>query len=120
MKTAHDIILKPVITENSMAGIADKKYTFKVATDATKVEIAQAVEVLFPGVKVSKVNTISVSGRFRRQGMHAGYTAASKKAIVTLTPTRSSSATAWSDRTHRGFLYGDMTQIIIHKINKGE
>ena len=85
MKTAHDIILKPVITENSMAGIADKKYTFKVATDATKVEIAQAVEVLFPGVKVSKVNTISVRGRFRRQGMHAGYTAASKKAIVTMT-----------------------------------
>ena len=70
MKTAHDIILKPVITENSMAGIADKKYTFKVATDATK---------------VAKVNTISVRGRFRRQGMHAGYTAASKKAIVTLT-----------------------------------
>ena len=82
MKTAHDIVLKPVITENSMAGIADKKYTFKVATDATKVEIAQAVEVLFPGVKVAKVNTISVRGR---QGMHAGYTAASKKAIVTLT-----------------------------------
>ena len=48
MKTAHDIILKPVITENSMAGIADKKYTFKVATDATKVEIAQAVEVCSP------------------------------------------------------------------------
>jgi len=72
-------------TENSMAGIADKKYTFKVATDATKVEIAQAVEVLFPGVKVAKVNTVSVRGRFRRQGMHAGYTAASKKAIVTLT-----------------------------------
>ena len=84
MNTAHDIILKPVITENSMAGIADKKYTFKVATDATKVEIAQAVEVLFPGVKVAKV-TISVRGRYRRQGMHAGYTAASKKAIVTLT-----------------------------------
>ena len=72
MKTAHDIVLKPVITENSMAGIADKKYTFKVATDATK-------------VKVAKVNTVSVRGRFRRQGMHAGYTAASKKAIVTLT-----------------------------------
>ena len=85
MKTAHDIILKPVITENSMAGIADKKYTFKVATDATKIEIAQAVETLFPGTKVAKVNTISVRGRFRRQGMHAGYTAASKKAIVTLT-----------------------------------
>ena len=84
MKTAHDIILKPVITENSMAGIADKKYTFKVATDATKIDVAKAVEELF-GVKVAKVNTISVRGRFRRQGMHAGYTAASKKAIVTLT-----------------------------------
>ena len=84
MKTAHDIILKPVITENSMAGIADKKYTFKVATDATKIDIAKAVEELF-GVKVAKVNSISVRGRFRRQGMHAGYTAASKKAIVTLT-----------------------------------
>ena len=70
MKTAHDIILKPVITENSMAGIADKKYTFKVATDATKIEIAQAVETLFPGAKVAKVNTISVRGRFRRQGLH--------------------------------------------------
>ena len=71
MKTAHDIILKPVITENSMAGIADKKYTFKVATDATKIEIAQAVETLFPGTKVSKVNTIrsaavSAAGPARR------------------------------------------------------
>ena len=84
MKTAHDIILKPVITENSMAGIADKKYSFKVATNATKVDIARAAEELF-GVKVAKVNTISVRGRYRRQGMHAGYTAASKKAIVTLT-----------------------------------
>ena len=84
MKTAHDIILKPVITENSMAGIADKKYTFKVATDATKIDIANAVEELF-GVKVAKVNTISVRGRYRRQGMNAGYTAKSKKAIVTLT-----------------------------------
>lgn len=84
MKTAHDIVLKPVITENSMAGIADKKYTFKVATDATKIDIANAVEELF-GVKVAKVNTISVRGRFRRQGAHAGYTASSKKAIVTLT-----------------------------------
>ena len=83
MKTAHDIVLKPVITENSMAGIADKKYTFKVATDATKIDIANAVEELF-GVKVAKVNTISVRGRYRRQGMHAGYTAKSKKAIVTL------------------------------------
>ena len=84
MKTAHDIILKPVITENSMAGIADKKYTFKVATDATKIDIDNAVEELF-GVKVAMVNTISVRGRYRRQGMHAGYTAKCKKAIVTLT-----------------------------------
>ena len=85
MKTAQDIILKPVITENSMAGIADKKYTVKVAVDATKVDIARAVETLFPGTEVEKVNTMNVRGRYRRQGMHAGYTAASKKAIVTLT-----------------------------------
>ena len=86
MKTAHDIILKPVITENSMAGIADKKYTFKVATDATKVEIAQAVEVLFPGVKVSKVNTMNYDGKVKRMGAgRPGRRAAYKKAIVTLT-----------------------------------
>ena len=83
MKTAHDIILAPVFTENSMMGVANKKYTFKVATDANKVEIADAVEKLF-GVKVEKVNTINVRGRWRRQGLHGGYTAASKKAIVTL------------------------------------
>ena len=83
MKTAHDIILAPVITENSMMGVANKKYTFKVATDANKVEIADAVEKLF-GVKVEKVKTINVRGRWRRQGLHGGYTAASKKAIVTL------------------------------------
>ncbi len=83
MKTAQDIILAPVITENSMMGIASKKYTFKVATDANKVEIAKAVEQLF-GVQVEKVNTINVRGHFRRQGMHGGYTAAKKKAIVTL------------------------------------
>ena len=84
MKTAQDIILAPVITENSMMGIGDKKYTFKVATDSNKVEIANAVEKLF-GVKVAKVNTVNVRGRFRRQGLHGGYTAKSKKAIVTLT-----------------------------------
>ena len=83
MKTAHAIILAPVITENSMMGVANKKYTFKVATDANKIEIADAVEKLF-GVKVEKVNTINVRGRWRRQGLHGGYTAASKKAIVTL------------------------------------
>ena len=85
MKTAQDIILAPVITENSMQGIGMKKYTFKVAPNAGKVEIASAVESIF-GVKVAKVNTISVRGRYRRQGLHAGYTAKSKKAIVTLTP----------------------------------
>ena len=83
MKAAQDIILAPVITENSMQGIASKKDTFKGATDAGTVEIAQAVETLF-GVKVEKVNTINVRGRYRRQGMHAGYTAKYKKAIVTL------------------------------------
>ncbi|MEF9864853.1 MAG: 50S ribosomal protein L23 [Oscillospiraceae bacterium] len=85
MKTpAQDIILAPVITEASMAGVAAKKYTFKVATSATKIDIARAAEELF-GVEVEKVNTVSVRGRFRRQGAHAGYTAAGKKAIVTLT-----------------------------------
>ena len=84
MKFAQDIIIKPIITENSMKGIADKKYTFQVAKDANKIEIAKAVEELF-GVKVSKVNTISVRGRFRRQGIKGGFTAASKKAIITLT-----------------------------------
>ena len=84
MKTAHDIILKPVITEASMQGIANKKYTFKVAKDANKIEIAKAVAELF-GVKVAKVNTMNVNGRYRRQGMHAGYTADWQKAIVTLT-----------------------------------
>ncbi|MDD4849532.1 MAG: 50S ribosomal protein L23 [Gemmiger sp.] len=83
MKFAQDIVLAPIITEKSMAGITDKKYTFKVATDATKIDIAKAVEELF-GVKVEKVNTMNVRGRYRRQGAHAGYTAATKKAIVTL------------------------------------
>ena len=84
MKLAQDIIIKPIITENSMKGIADRKYTFQVAKDANKIEIAKAVEELF-GVEVSKVNTISVRGKFRRQGRVGGFTASSKKAIVTLT-----------------------------------
>ena len=81
---AQDIILAPVITEASMQGIEMKKYTFKVAKTATKIDIARAVEELF-GVEVAKVNTVSVRGRFRRKGMNSGYTASSKKAIVTLT-----------------------------------
>ena len=83
MKIAQDIIIAPVITEKSMSGIADKKYTFKVARDANKIEIATAVEKLFK-VKVAKVNTISVRGQEKRMGRYSGYTAAWKKAVVTL------------------------------------
>ena len=82
--TAYDIIKRPIITEQSMADTEMKRYTFEVAKTANKIEIAKAIEEIF-GVKVAKVNTISVRGRYRRQGMHAGYTAKSKKAIVTLT-----------------------------------
>jgi len=84
MKFAQDIILKPIITENSMDMIADKKYVFKVAKDATKPEIAKAVEELF-GVKVDAVNTINMKKKPRRLRYSEGYTAAWKKAIVTLT-----------------------------------
>ena len=83
MKFAQDIILKPVITEKSMDGIANKRYTFKVAVDATKPEIAKAVEELFD-VKVAKVNTINMKKKPKRMGYHFGYTAEWKKAIVTL------------------------------------
>ena len=83
MKAAQDIILAPVITEKSIAGIADKKYTFKVAKDANKYEIADAVEELFK-VSVAKVNTVSMRGKKRRMGRYEGKTASWKKAIVTL------------------------------------
>lgn len=83
--TAQDIILKPIITEKSMSGLQNGKYTFKVAKNAGKIEIAKAVEELF-GVKVAKVNTLNVRGRSRRMGLHSGYTASWKKAVVTLTP----------------------------------
>ena len=84
MKLAQEIILAPVITEESMMGTAVKKYTFKVAKDATKVDIKKAVESLF-GVKVEKVNTMNVRGQLRRYGRFEGYKASWKKAIVTLT-----------------------------------
>lgn len=84
MKTAHDVILKPIITEKSMQGLGERKYTFKVAKDANKIEIAKAVAELF-GVKVKKVNTLIVNGKFKRQGAHGGYTPDWKKAVVTLT-----------------------------------
>ena len=83
MKLAQDIILAPVITEKSMAGFQLKKYTFKVAKDSNKIEIARAVETLFK-VKVTKVNTMSVRGQMRRQGRFEGYTSSWKKAIVTV------------------------------------
>ncbi len=83
MKAPQDIIIAPVITEKSMTGIADKKYTFKVAKDANKLEIADAVEKLFK-VTVAKVNTVSVRGRKRRMGRYEGTTPSWKKAIVTL------------------------------------
>ncbi|MBR1764018.1 MAG: 50S ribosomal protein L23 [Ruminococcus sp.] len=83
MKTAQDIILKPVITEDSMERLADGKYTFEVATDANKVEIAKAVEKLFD-VQVAKVNTMSVKGKQKRMGRYLGYRPDRKKAIVTL------------------------------------
>ena len=82
---AYDIILKPVITEQSMAGVADKKYVFKVAVDADKTQIKAAVEEIF-GVKVAKINTVRMQGKVKRTGAYpAGRRAAYKKAIVTLT-----------------------------------
>ena len=84
MKAAQDIVIAPVITEKSMIDAKSKKYTFKVATDSNKVEIASAVEALF-GVKVESVNTVSVRGRNKRVGRYSGTTAAWKKAVVTIT-----------------------------------
>jgi len=83
MKFAQDIIIKPLITEKSMDMIADKKYAFKVATDATKPEIAHAVEELF-GVKVAAVNTINMKSKPKRLRYAEGKTSEWKKAIVTL------------------------------------
>ena len=83
MKFAQDIILKPVITEKSMDGISAKRYTFKVAMDATKPEIAAAVEELF-NVEVASVNTMIMKKKPKRMGYHYGYTSEWKKAIVTL------------------------------------
>ena len=82
---AYDIIIKPVITEQSMADVADKKYVFMVDVNANKTEIKAAIELAF-GVKVAKVNTIRMQGKVKRTGAYpAGRRAATKKAIVTLT-----------------------------------
>ncbi|MBR6398524.1 MAG: 50S ribosomal protein L23 [Lachnospiraceae bacterium] len=81
----YDVILKPVVTEKSMNEMADKKYTFYVHTDATKTQVKEAVEKMFEGTKVKKVNTMNLEGKTRRRGMTFGKTAAKKKAIVYLT-----------------------------------
>ena len=81
----YDVILKPVVTEKSMNEMSDKKYTFLVHPDANKTMIADAVEKMFDGVKVASVNTMNMDGKKRRRGMVVGKTAATKKAIVTLT-----------------------------------
>ena len=84
MKFSHDIIVRPLITEKSLGATQDKRYTFEVAKDATKPEIAAAVEEVF-GVKVADVNTMIMKKKPARMGVHAGYKKAWKKAIVTLT-----------------------------------
>ena len=81
----YDVILKPVLTEKSMAGMSEKKYTFLVHTDANKAQIKEAVEKLFAGAKVKRVNTINYDGKTKRRGYTYGKTAATKKAIVWLT-----------------------------------
>ena len=83
MNNVHDIIIKPIITEDSMDRLQDKKYTFQVAKDANKIEIAKAIEEIFD-VKVAKVNTISVKGKEKRMGRFTGFRPDWKKAIVTL------------------------------------
>ncbi|MCM1495865.1 MAG: 50S ribosomal protein L23 [Bacteroides sp.] len=81
----YDVILKPVVTEKSMNAMADKKYTFLVHPDATKSQVKEAVEKMFEGTKVAKVNTMNYDGKTKRRGMVYGKTAKTKKAIVQLT-----------------------------------
>ena len=83
MKTAYDIIIKPIITEQSMEATEEKKYVFRVAMDANKIEIKKAIEEIF-GVKVEKVNTIRMDGKEKRMGVHIGRRANWKKAMVKL------------------------------------
>lgn len=81
----YDVILKPVVTEKSMAAMGEKKYTFLVHTEANKTMIKEAVEKMFEGIKVKSVNTMNLDGKTKRRGMTFGKTAKTKKAIVTLT-----------------------------------
>ena len=84
MKSVYDVILTPVISEQSMDVAQDKKYTFKVAVDSNKPQVKLAVEEIF-GVEVAKVNIMNYDGKVKRMGRNVGRTAAYKKAIVTLT-----------------------------------
>ena len=84
MRSAYDVIIKPVISEQSMDLAQEKKYTFRVAVDATKTEVRLAVEEIF-GVDVKKVNIMNYDGKLKRMGRTMGRRAAYKKAIVTLT-----------------------------------
>ena len=84
MKSYADIIVRPLITEKSMDGVAEKRYSFEVKADATKPEIAAAVEAMFKKTKVVKVNIINMKKKPKRYGVHFGYTSEWKKAIVTL------------------------------------
>ena len=84
MKSAYDIIKKPVLTEKSYMEMANKKYTFEVAVTANKTEIKQALETVFEGVKIDSVNTLRTIGKIKRQGRFSGRTPEVKKAIVTL------------------------------------
>ena len=81
----YDVILKPVVTEKSMDGMATKRYTFLVHPEANKTQIKEAVEKMFPGTKVEKVNTMNLNGKVKRRGMVYGRTSKKKKAIVKLT-----------------------------------
>ncbi|MBP9996533.1 MAG: 50S ribosomal protein L23 [Lachnospiraceae bacterium] len=81
----YDVILKPVVTEKSMAGMGEKKYTFLVHPEANKSQIKEAVEKMFEGTKVESVNTMNMDGKKKRRGMAVGKTAKTKKAIVKLT-----------------------------------
>ena len=84
MKSVADIIVRPLITEKSMDGIASKVYTFEVQKNATKADVALAVETMFKKTKVVKVNIINMKKKPKRYGVHFGFTSEWKKAVVTL------------------------------------
>ena len=84
MKNPHDVILRPVLTEKGYDGIEEKRYVFEVAISANKTEFKQALEAVFAGIKVEKVNTVRTIGKMKRQGRTQGRTPEIKKAYVTL------------------------------------